>query len=186
MPAEYLNMYPGWYTALGDAEAGGFPGAIRLYWHLVPAGGEPFVRLVTVSLNDARIPFWLKVLDDPSYYHRTDAAVLYLPRERLPEAIPLLAPIYREIRTSCLDSVSHFCLRLAAGVAWAEDPLEPGTSFGMHRSRLLAAAFADPDVARRSAPDRVSALRDRLSALGYGFERFHLNSGSPEIALHLT
>jgi hypothetical protein len=186
MPAEYRCMSPGYYTALGDADAGRFPHTVRLYWHLVPAGAERFVRLLTAGLNGAGIPFQLKILDDPSHYHRADAAVLYLPRERLPDATPLLARIYRDTQSFCLDSVSHFCLRLAPGVALAEDPGEPGTSFGLHRSRLLATSFAARAVASRSAADRVAMVTDRLTALGLGLERFHLNAGSPEIAFQLT
>ena len=51
---------------------------MRLYFHLAPAGAAPFVAAATRQLNAGRIPFRLKVLNDPSTFGRCDAGVLYL------------------------------------------------------------------------------------------------------------
>lgn len=186
MPSEYRRMYPGFYAALGDAEAGGFPNAVRLYWHLVPSVAERFVEFVTRALNRAGLPFQLKILDDPTSYRRTDAAVLYLPRETLGDAAELLAAIHREFKRYCRPDTSHYCLRLADGVGLAEDPGDPKTSFGLHRSHLLASILATPDTAGAAPADRIAVVMEQLKARQFDAERFYLNPGSPDIRFRLT
>src|SRR5262249_47974862 len=80
LPHEMLGLSPGFYVALGDE--GHEPGEplIRLYWNLFRDAAAPFVGAATAMLNDAGVPFRLKVLNDPALYDRCDAGVLYLER----------------------------------------------------------------------------------------------------------
>ena len=46
----------------------------RWYWNLTAAGASAFMRVLTAGLNEAGVPFQLKVLSDPATYRRCDAA----------------------------------------------------------------------------------------------------------------
>jgi len=183
MPAEYRRLYPGYFAVLGDADSGGPGETIRLYWNLEAAGAERLVELFTRELNRIPLAFQLKVLSDPARFHRTDAAVLYLPREALRRSADLLELLYREVKTHCREEVSSYCLALAPGVGVAEDPGIPKTSFGLHRSGLLARAVAAPEVATAQPADRLPRLIEWLVEQGYPLSRFHLSPGSPEIPI---
>ena len=84
-PKELAASSPGFYIALGDADLalGRDDVEVRVYFNVTAAGAAPLVATCTRLLNDARIPFSLKVLDHPTGYIRCDAAVLYLEDGRL-------------------------------------------------------------------------------------------------------
>ena len=172
-PNEYRNISPGYYVVLGNADTGEHAGQIRLYWNLVPSVGPLIVERISACLNVADIGFRLKLLKDPSHASRTDAGVLYLPFSHLERALPLLREVYHEVRDHLHPPVSAFVHRVAAGLGLAED-MTDGTSFGVHRSQLLAHIV----IAARghAAPQaRTVAL---LHAAGHDPDRFFVNAGS--------
>jgi HopA1 effector protein family len=181
LPKEFRHMLPGFYFAVGDAEHdGNLPDAVRVYWHLRPVGAAPLVALITGRLNVAGIPFRLKLVSDPLGYRRSDPAVLYLPRSSYGKAAPLLAQLYAEVRQFLRSPVSAYVKRMAYGVGLAEDPND-GSSFGQHRSRLLATALASPASAgAASAGDRLDAVVAALEANGFEPAALHLNPGSSD------
>ena len=78
---ELREMLPGFYMALGDADAAGegADGPIaRFYWHLTADAAPRWIAALTRRLNDRAIPFRAKVLSDPGSYARADAGVLYI------------------------------------------------------------------------------------------------------------
>ncbi len=181
IPKEQFKLVPGFYYAHGNARPGpGSARAVRVYWHITSSGAEPLVRCLTHQLNRSEIAFQMKVLSEPDDYHRTDAAVLYLARDDYPRAFPVL----REIRTAMerwvRPEVSLLVKPLAPGVGLGEEPTD-GSSFGEHRSGLLAGVLSDAEWSLLgSRADRVAFLSWRLARDGYELDRIYLNPGSED------
>lgn len=181
IPKEYRQLVPGFYMATGDADDD-MEGAatVRVYWNVTARGAVSLVAQLTRALNDARIPFRFKTHSDPRNYGRADSAVLYLRRELYDAAAPLLEGVASALRGQLTAAVPRFAKELAPGVSIAEDPGD-GSSFGQHRSRLLAAALAAEEVARAATPtERAKVLRALLARDGYDPDALFLNPGSSD------
>ncbi len=75
MPKELLRLSPGFYMALGNAEFpvdGSIP-VLRFYWNLRSNGAARLISALTTRLNDQRLAFRLKVVNEPGRYSRCDA-----------------------------------------------------------------------------------------------------------------
>jgi hypothetical protein len=181
IPKEQFQMASGFYCALGDARPSpGSARAVRVYWHITSSGAEPLVRWLTQQLNRCEIAFQMKVLSDPSDYHRTDSAVLYLARDDYPRALPVLRNIRAAMDPWVRPTVSLLVKRLASGVGLGEEPTD-GSSFGEHRSRLLAGILADAEWGLLgSRAERVAFLSCRLARDGYELDRMYLSPGSED------
>jgi hypothetical protein len=184
LPKELLKLSPGFYVALGD-EGLPPPGAepvVRLYWNLAADGAPRLIRSATTQLNAARIPFRLKVLDDPERYTRCDAAVLYLPKRCYPAVAEVLTALHQELRDGLLGATTPaFTKQLAPGLALAEDPGE-GDSFGMHRCRLLAEGIIQArEHGRRSNDERLAAVIACFAEAGIACDKPYLSPGSDDI-----
>lgn len=140
---EYRGRSPGFYAFVGNAPEQAFDEVsplVRFYWHLLPSSATEFVRRVSSRLGDAGVPFWAKVLDDPSAYVRCDAGVLYVPENRAAEVVPFVLDLQARLQPYMRPSTPMFTLRLRDGLGFAEDP--PGRdSFGMARCNLVAEAL---------------------------------------------
>jgi hypothetical protein len=140
-PSEYRHLIAGFYTVLGDADDSlEHEPTTRVYWHLRASGAEELTRHLTAALNERGVPFWLKLADAPEKYRRSDVAVLYLPRAAYPRAESVIAHAARSLAGHLRASTSAFAMRIAPGVAVADDPAFR-ESFGQHRSRILAEAL---------------------------------------------
>jgi hypothetical protein len=182
LPKELLRLSPGFYLALGDE---GLPRPdqepmLRLYWNLSAAVAADFVHAVTATLNPARVPFQLKVIDDPDRYDRCDAGVLYLPRCHYPAVETTLGTVYRRLRSGLGNRVPPFTKVLAPGLAVAEDPGDGG-SFGRQRCGLLAEAVIRARERRvRSPAGRTAVVVECFVEAGLDPDAPHLNAGSPD------
>jgi hypothetical protein len=180
LPKESIGLLEGFYVAVGDA---GDPAALggamdRFYFNVRPEGRAGLIAALTTRLNARGLPFRLKVLNDARAL-RCDAAVLYAPaseRSAVAGALSRLLPRLAHLRSA----TSAFTLRLAPGVAFAEDP--PGEeSFGQHRCRIVAAALVDAHRRGATAPrERAAAVETRWAAEGLAHGAPHLNPGSDE------
>jgi len=180
VPAECWNLLPGFYLALGDSGDLGpaVRGIVRVYWHLWAEGAAPLVGLLTRELNGSGVPFELKLLADGALYPRTDAAVLYLAATTYREMASLLSRIHLELLPWLREPVSAFVKRIAPGVGLAEDQAD-GSSFGEHRSGLLAAELTRAEIPPgASARERCDAVLRGLRGAGWDPEALYLNPGS--------
>jgi hypothetical protein len=176
-PKEFLAMAPGFYTALTDRPVDSGP-VVRLYWNVGPEGAVPFVREATASLNAARIGARLKVVSHPWGFDRCDAAVLYVAGCDLPVASAVVRTLHSVLAPYLEPEVPALTLRVAPGVALAEDPGE-GSSFGQHRCRLIAEGLIRAnEEGGASVEERVSAVLETLSAGGVEPAAPYLNAGS--------
>jgi hypothetical protein len=179
IPREQRFFLPGFYQALGDADnTMRVATTTRVYWHVRADGASQLVRVLTQALNEIQAQFWFKLLSVPDKYARCDAAVLYLPRSEYHAAEPTIAAVYREVRQHLRESVSLFALRLAPGLALAEDP-GGDRSFGQHRSDMLARILANgfPDKSR----DVTGSVCDAIARLGFNPDALHLGLGSDAV-----
>ena len=184
IPKELRGLIPGFYLALGDGgdeddDHGDDSGpAGRYYWHLMPGMAVHFMQITTSLLNHSRIPFQVKVLDDPSAYRRADAGVIYLRRRDQPRIGPIIARIHSQVAHGLRGEVPLFTKRLSDGLGFAEDPVG-SQSFGEHRCRLIAEALCHSNahgVIERDA--RIAALASAFLEKGFDPLRPHLGSGS--------
>ncbi len=138
-PKEMLNISPGFYMVLGNQQLheNESQPVIRFYWNLTAAGAVPFVQQATRRLNEARIPFRLKVCRDPVLYKRCDAAVVYIPKPVYSAVAEIFAMMYPEIAPFLKQAVPALTKLLAPGLGLAED-VGFGESFGENRCRILA------------------------------------------------
>jgi hypothetical protein len=174
LPKEMMGVSPGFYMCLGDA--GTDPGAsepsIRIYWNLTAAGAEVFVRTATDTLNHARLPFKMKVLNDPVRFDRCDSAVVYVLKKTYQEAASRLAEVYCAVSRHLKPEIPVFTKRLAPGVGLAEDP-ERSESFGQHRCRILAEGMV------RSHEQSARSLDERLRIVSEAFDTAGLSLSTP-------
>jgi hypothetical protein len=180
-PKEVVGGSPGFYTAVGDTagSAGHDRIEVRVYFNVRAEGATPLVAVCTRLLNEATIPFDLKVIDDPGSFPRCDAAVLYLDNggfERVRESL-------RTIISTCAPHLHGeppaFAKPLAPGVAVGEHRPSLGRSFGTSRCRLVAEGIvAAHDRGARRLPDRMDAVAGRFAKHGLDIEVPYLAPGS--------
>jgi hypothetical protein len=180
-PKELLESSPGFYTALGDIEpSAGCDGIeVRVYFNVGAEGAAPLVAVCTRLLNEARIPFELKVLDDPGSFPRCDAAVLYLDDGRFERVRESLRTIISRCGMHLHGEPPAFSKPLAPGVAVGEHWRGLGGSFGTSRCRLVAEGIvAAHESGARRLPDRIDAVARRFAKHGLDIEIPYLAPGS--------
>ncbi|WP_438042161.1 T3SS effector HopA1 family protein [Sorangium sp. So ce128] len=180
-------MYPGFYTAVGDrgpaAPEAGKP-LLRIYINVDPQAAPPLVELLTAALSPSLSQFSLKVLNNPRFYPRPDAAVAYVLREDYGRVKPVLEGMVRAFRAHLNAETPSLTRPLAPGIAVAEEPATDGVfrpSFGQHRCTLVARgltrAFAD---AVESAEGRRRYILRELEHGGVNPMSPYLNPGSSD------
>ncbi|MEZ4522414.1 MAG: T3SS effector HopA1 family protein [Thermomicrobiales bacterium] len=175
LPKELPAISPGFYTVLSDEPYDAADLVVRVYWNLYSWGAATLVQGITGRLNGAKVPFRLKVVNHPDRYNRCDAGVLYLLKDDLDRAVPLLAEVYREVRDDLKRPVPALTKRIAPGVGLAEDP-PGGDSFGMHRCRLLAEGLVRGwEQGAETVEDRLAVVIETFEEAGIDPERPYLN-----------
>jgi hypothetical protein len=139
MPKEFQNLLPSFYMVNGNevGEERRDKTLVRMYWNIQSSHSWLLVRLISTRLNNIKVPFRFKIVNDPIGYPRADAAVLYIDKEFYTKAKNTIRNIYADIREFLNSNTPLFAKRMAMGLSLAEDP-NNSESFGMHRSRLLA------------------------------------------------
>ncbi len=182
MPKELLFVSPSFFTAMGDEVLSGESGAlIRCYWNLKPEGAARLVEAVATRFNRARLPFRLKVLDDPARFTRCDAGVLYAARRDYPGIAKLLAATHAGLEPYLKSETPALTKPFAAGLGLAEDPAH-GASFGDHRCRVLAEGLVRAfELPRTTAAKRSRVVQECFAEQGISLETPFLNPGSADV-----
>jgi hypothetical protein len=177
-PKEVLEGSPGFYTALGDAQPSVSRDGIelRVYLNICADGAAPLVAVCTRVLNEAGIPFELKVLDDRGGFARCDSAVLYLDDRGLERVRGSLRTIVSTCAPHLRSEPPAFAKPLVAGVAVGEHRPSLGASFGTSRCRLVAEGVA---AAHESGARR---LPERFEAVARSFANHGLDVDAPYLA----
>jgi class II lanthipeptide synthase len=181
-PKELVAGAPGFYLALGDASPG--PQRhdaieVRVYFNVTAAGALPLVLTCTRTLNEARVPFSLKVVDNPASFSRCDTAVLYLAQDGFDGARGPLAAIASACAPHLRRESPAFTKPLTPGVALGEHLPHLGTSFGSNRCRLVAEGIlAAHERGERALTERVDAVTRRFTEEGLDIDAPYLAPGS--------
>jgi hypothetical protein len=181
-PKEMLGISPGYYMALG--EQGDQPEEaqplVRVYWNLRAEGAAIFVRTATSMLNEAGLPFKLKVLNDPNSYVRCDAAVVYGRKGDYPAVAGILGQVYAQVARYLKPGTPAFTKAVAPSVGVAEDPGD-GESLGQNRCRILADGMIRAYEQRaRSLDERLQIVTDCYAAESINLNQPYLNPGSSD------
>lgn len=179
-PKESFAAQPGFYFAFGEAETETpvDDNLIRFYWNVQGGGAAELMRLATQSLNRYSAPFRMKSLTHRSQYVRLDPSIIYVNKRYFHIAAELLGDVHRKARGWLGEETPLFTLRLARGLALAEDPGN-GESFGMNRCRLLAeavwTAYLQGD---QSLSGRMALAASHFKASGVELDRPYANARS--------
>jgi hypothetical protein len=182
VPRESRAIQPGYYFAFGEtlADSSDEFSMVRFYWNVAAEGAAPLLQLISAELNRWQLPFRFKTGVQPGMLARPDSAVLYVPRRSAPLTYELVLEIRQRIETQLRAEVPLFTLRLAPGLAFAEDPGSP-ESFGMSRCRMLAqGAWLGHEKGARLPEERLAFVEQHFLLEGISLERPWLNPGSAD------
>lgn len=180
MPKELLRLSPGFYMALGNAEFpvdGSIP-VLRFYWNLRSNGAARLISALTTRLNDQRLAFRLKVVNEPGRYSRCDAGVLYTRQADYDRVSGVVRDVHRMAVPTLNPGTPALTKALAAGLALAEDPGAGSVSFGMSRCQLIAEAMVrSAELGLANPHQRLRAIEDRFAEAGLTLDLPYLNAG---------
>jgi hypothetical protein len=183
MPKELMRLSPGFYMALGDAAfAGdGSVALVRLYWNVRADAAARLMEALTRPLNEARVPFRLKVAGAAQLYRRCDAGVLYLPREAFPEGRTIVREAHAALADGLGAETPALTKRLARGLGLAEDPAGGTSSFGLSRSHLLAESMVRAaERGATSTDERLAVVAECFSEEGIELDLPFIEAGSAD------
>ena len=120
----------------------------------------------------------MKTVNDPDAARRCDTAVLYVHRTDREAALALARSVQPRVAPHMNDAVPALTLRLAPGLAFAEDP-GGSESYGGNRCRLLAEALTGAWAAGHHGPGRLAHVERRFQQEGIALDRPYLGPGSP-------
>lgn len=183
-PKELLSTSPGFYTALGDRAlaVGDEDVELRVYFNVTAVGAASVVAVCTRLLNDARIPFSLKVVDRPGGFTRCDAAVLYLGNTDFVKVRRSLSAIISECAPYLGEDTPGFTKPLTPGVAVGEHRRSLGASFGTCRCRLVAEGLvAAYEQGTTRLPHRLDAVVRRFADSGLDLDAPYLAPASTSV-----
>jgi hypothetical protein len=166
---------PSFVVAAGSAVDGE---AASCFLHL-QSGTAPdlFARAVT-TLDGYGLDFRAELAGDPDACRRTDTAVLTVRRDDIPAVARVALRLGERAPFAVAPSVPGFTRRIAPGVALADHP-DSGTSFGRHRSRLIAAGLVAAGHGAGPAHRRAAVMAS-LTRAGLDPAALHLNPGNPD------
>jgi hypothetical protein len=174
---EFLSISPGFYMVSSDEPLNQQDPQtlVRMYWHLTAEGAVPFVKNATSMLNRARLPFRLKVTNDPARFIRCDAAVVYVSKNDYEATREVLEKVYPKVAIGLQQGIPAFTKPLASGVGLAEDPGQ-GESFGLHRCQLLAEGIVRAhEQGKKPVDERLRVVADRFAEEGISLEVPYVN-----------
>jgi hypothetical protein len=180
VPRESLSMQPGYYFVFGETlpDSSDEFSVVRFYWNVPAEGVVELLQFVSGELNKWKVPFRFKTGTSYVMLARSDSAVLYTPRRYAQFVFELVSEIHQRVQPLLREDVPLFTLRLAPGLAFAEDP---GTqeSFGISRCRMLAHGLWLAHQGRAQHPDeRRAIVEQHFQSQGISLERPWLNPGS--------
>jgi HopA1 effector protein family len=178
VPSGRFAWSPGFYLVTGTRVLESDDALVRAYWNVSAEGAARFLTSGVTLLEDAGIPFQLKVATQRAGYDRADSGLVYLRRADWARAIIALRGLERTARPFTRLGTVAFAKPVAPGVGVAEDPGN-GESFGQQRCRLLAEALLDAlEVQMRR---RCEAVLGGLTARGVDVNAPHLQRPSRQV-----
>jgi Lanthionine synthetase C-like protein/HopA1 effector protein family len=180
LPRQYRWRSPGYHLVVGAAEAQRTDRAVRLYWHLSADQAPKFLDEAITRLDQAGLPFTIKVLHSADLYGRADAGVLYLARRDVAAARPVIRALHNLLAPDLRSETPRFTKHLAPGLGLAEDPSN-GDSFGMHLCRMIAGALTTSyDAGLRDSTSRTASVTAAFRRAEIPLDTPYLSPGSTD------
>jgi hypothetical protein len=180
LPRQYRWRSPGYHLVVGAAEPQRTDSAVRLYWNLPVDQAPKFLDEAISRLDQAGLPFTIKVLHSPDLYCRADGGVLYLAHQDVAAAGPAIRAVHNLLAPGLRPETPRFTKHLASGLGLAEDPGN-GDSFGMDRCRMIAEAMtAAYDAGLRDPTSRTSSVIHAFRHVGIPLDAPYLSQGSTD------
>jgi hypothetical protein len=175
LPAGSFARSQGFYVAHSEAPFTHQHSLSRLYLNTHFPYAADVMRRVTSSLNDLRIPFDFKIVNNLRGFYRCDNSVLYFYRRDYPTVMHRLGPDLTEAarRGYLQEGTPAMTRRISEGVAAADDP-DNASSFGLHRCRVIAEGIT---ATLGAAGDDRRA--DTAGAIWAAFLRYGLDINRP-------
>jgi hypothetical protein len=139
---------------------------------------ELFARVVT-ALDGYGVGFRAELAGDPAACVRADTAVLTVDRSDAATLARVALRVHERAPFALAPSVPAFTRQLAPGIALADEP-GPGTTFGRHRCRLVAAGLVAAGHGAGPSARRAAVL-SALSDAGLDPAAPHLNPGNRDV-----
>lgn len=136
------NISPGFYLYNSINGSLNSSKLSRVYFHLLNEEAIQFCEDIMNQLNDLKIKFQLKILQDLKNSKRIDNCVLYFDKKDKEEVLKVISKNYDVCYFKMTNSPFH--LSLHNGIGYAEEPtLNDGNqeSYGTHRSKILATSI---------------------------------------------
>ena len=147
----------------------------RLYLNISPAAAAWALGPLARRLEKV-MPFTLKVLAHPRAYLRRDACTVYVPSDRLGDALSIVRDDVRRECVTLAPPVPRFTMQLAPGIGLADEPSDLGlheTSYGRWVSNLFLAA-----AQKGERPQAIAQLVvDEIRTYGRDPEHPYLRAG---------
>jgi len=173
----------GWWLTWGASGPALTTSMLRVYWNSGAEGVVALVRAITTVLEDLDLPYTMKCPADTALFGRADALVLYLAPDVWRAAKAGLRGAYERTAAHIRPAAPPLTLRLAGGVALAEDPAN-GSSFGQSRAWAVAEGVLEVLAAGLVATeDIIATLAASLRAHGISPARPYLSHDSPPDAV---
>lgn len=151
---------------------------IRVYWNVKADAAHSLVSGLSAALGNRGISYRFKVLTNPAFVSRADSCVLYLRQQDFTRVAEELDRIYSGVAQHAREGVPAWTLKLAKGLAVAEQP-PTGESFGQHRCRLLAEGLSlASEAGLTRAEDRLPSVQAHFANLGFSLAEPHKNPSS--------
>lgn len=173
------NNTPGEYFFYVTSEtpfSGNMPVA-RFYFNINPVGAPVLIKLIRAHFNLFGVPFTFKCCAKPSYYNRTDTAVLYIDYSFFSISIQLLEKVVAGVKKFLNKDVPLFTYKIENGFSFAEDP-GGNLSFGQNRCRIVANGLIECFVSKFKKEKWVELIVKKFIADGYNVDKLYLNPAS--------
>lgn len=168
------NYKNGFFHVYGNYIDEVFPFTLcRIYFNVRKAYLLQWLSVCTQILSQSGSYFNLKFIVSGNGTRRADNSVLYIKNKDFNKINNLLlVPLLRH-PAFFHPETPLFTLKLANGIAFAENPPNPNDSFGTNRCRNIAEAMINANENREI--DKVSAILEYLKNKEYDICHFHLN-----------
>jgi len=184
VPRESTVAQAGFYFLYGETlcDIWDDDSLVRFYFHSPSSVAPELIEQLTLRLNRYQVPFRMKALNEPAFYGRADAVVLYVARRYHAITVRIVRDVPRPVAEQMLPSTPLFTSTLQPGIGVAEDP-NTGESFGMNRCRLMAEGIVDAWQRGDQSPEgRLRAIAARFTQNGCKLELPHLSAGTTDLA----
>ncbi len=153
---------------------------VRIYFHIPAEGAAPLVEVISSLLNQYQVPFSFKCLNQPLLYHRADAAVLYFDKRYCHILFMLLPEIYGQIKKYLKEPIPLFTKKLANGLGFAENPVNPDESFGTHICKMITQGLMHCFNHQVDQKNYLHEVKENIQTRhGYkDIENLHINPGT--------